>query len=56
VLHNHPHRPLADLRRIAVAVPSRHHGSFLSRVGASDNPGAVHFTLVIGQGSEATVG
>jgi len=40
VVENHPNRTLADLRRIGGY--SLRHGSILSRVGASDKPGAVH--------------
>src|SRR5215208_3732033 len=43
VVENHPNRTLADLRRIGGY--SLRHGSILSRVGASDKPGAVHRPL-----------
>ncbi len=40
VVENHSHRPGTHLRRIGWG--SLRHGSSLSRVGASGNPGTVH--------------
>jgi hypothetical protein len=45
VLQHHPHRALADLG--GEGWGSLRHGSSLSRVGASEHPGAVHGHIVI---------
>ena len=44
VIHNHPHRTGANLRRKPVPFLA-HNGSNFSRVGASDKPGAVQIAL-----------
>src|SRR6516225_3707153 len=47
VIQHQPHRAGTDLRRELVACLLAH-GSTFSRVGASGEPGAVHFSLYIG--------
>ncbi|MFC7738582.1 tyrosine-type recombinase/integrase [Roseomonas sp. GCM10028921] len=44
MVQHHPHRPLPDLRRKSVRGLLRH-GSILSRVGASREPGAVQISI-----------
>jgi hypothetical protein len=52
MLPNHPHRALADLRGEGWGM--LRHGSSLSRVRASENPGAVHIAELMAEWDAST--